>query len=248
MLFVLTLFTSLAQALTVAVDAGHGGIDTGATYGHVRESEVVLGVSKHLTALLNKDEEFKAFLTRDANINVDLQERVRRAKNQNAELFVSLHANSSPDPHSQGMELYFRNELEPDQESLRLASQENQMEEVSKEKQKRQGDLSSILQDLNRSMNSLKSYEMSWHVVKNWKVPFSRARHNAIKQGPFHVINSAAFPSILIEIGFVTNTQEAKRLSSSDYQKQIAQSIYLGLKDLKATKDKKENRALGGVH
>jgi N-acetylmuramoyl-L-alanine amidase len=245
--FLLILSPLFSQALTVAVDAGHGGIDHGATLGKVRESEVVLGVSQQLTALINQDPQFHAFLTREDDHGMELHQRVRVAKKNNTQLFISIHANSSPDPKSQGMELYFRNELEPDQESLRLASQENQeaeTEEFALKKNKRAGDLQSILQDLKRSANSLKSYELSWHILRHWNVPFSKARNQAIKQGPFHVINQQDYPSVLVEIGFVTNDKEAKRLMSADYQKEIARSIYAGLKDFKETLDKDQSKAL----
>lgn len=253
-LFTFTLFIFLvhsASAYTIAVDAGHGGVDTGATFGNVRESDVVLGVSKQLSALINQEGQFHAFLTRENNGSVELKQRIRTAKKNATNLFVSIHANSSPDPHSQGMEIYFRNELEPDEESLRLASQENLEESgladaFPQRKNKSTGDLNSILQDLKRSVTSLKSYELSWHILKKWQVPFSKPRNNAIKQGPFHVINHQDFPSVLVEIGFVSNVKEAKRLASPEYQKEIAEAIYRGLKDYKESLDANKSLALSG--
>jgi len=232
------LFTALftfnaSAAMTVAIDAGHGGGDRGAVLGAITESSIVLGVSKQLVELLNKDEDFKAFLTRHDDRSVELQNRVHIAKKNKSDLFVSIHANSSPDPQSHGMEIYFRNELEPSEEGLRLASQENQLAESQRKKAK--GDLPSILQDLQRSANTLKSYELSWHVVDKWKIPFSRTRQLPIKQGPFHVVNEPNVPAVLVEIGFVTNDKEAKRLSTPSYQKDIAKAIYEGLKDYKET-------------
>jgi N-acetylmuramoyl-L-alanine amidase len=246
LLFTLLFLPFSSNAFTVAIDAGHGGIDHGATLGKVRESEVVLGVSQQLAQIINQDPQFHAFLTRSDESGVDLHQRVKIAKKNNTELFISIHANSSPDPHSQGMELYFRNELEPDQESLRLASQENQqtVNESAHKKNKIAGDLQSILQDLKRSATSLKSYEVSWHILKHWEVPYSRPRHQAIKQGPFHVINQQEYPSVLVEIGFITNEKEAKRLMSPPYQKEIALAIYTGLKDFKETLDKDQSKAL----
>ncbi len=248
MLFLLQLTTAMILflqpvfALTIAIDAGHGGTDVGATRGAVREATVVLGISQQLEKMLNADTEYNAFLTRPDNSPLQLQNRVKKAQKNNAQLFVSIHANSSPDPHSQGMEIYFRNELAPNEESLRLAHHENQNEIQKKKRAK--GDVTSILHDMQKSMNTLKSYELSWHIVDHWNVPFSKKRKETVKQGPFYVIQQDTIPSILIEIGFVTNEKEAKRLNTASYQKEIAQAIYLGLKDYKETLDKGHSKAL----
>jgi len=232
-----------SAAMTIAVDPGHGGVDHGATTGNYYESHIAMGVSRQLVELLNHDPEFKAFLTRTEDKSMELPTRVAIAKKNKSDLFVSVHANSSPDPQSQGMEIYFRNELDPDQESLLLASQENQMLESTQTK-KASGDLQSILQDMRRSLSTLKSYELSWHVVGNWKVPFSRIRNMPIKQGPFHVIKEQNVPAVLIEIGFITNEKEVRRLATASYQKDIARTIYKGLKDYKETLDKDQTKAL----
>jgi N-acetylmuramoyl-L-alanine amidase len=236
--------SSFSQAaMMIAVDPGHGGVDHGATSGKIFESHIAMGVSRQLVELLNRDPEFKAFLTRQEDKSMELPTRVAISRKAKSDLFVSVHANSSPDPASQGMEIYFRNELEPDQESLLLASLENQMAEPSQAKRS-SGDLPTILQDMRRSIATLKSYELSWHVVGNWKVPFSRTRQLPIKQGPFHVIKEQNVPAVLIEIGFVTNEKEAKRLASTAYQKEIARTIYKGLRDYKETLDKGQTKAL----
>ncbi len=230
-------------AYTIAIDAGHGGTDNGATRAGVREAAVVLGISQQLEKILNQDAQYKAFLTRPDNSHLELHQRVKKAKHNNAQLFVSIHANSSPDPHTQGMEIYFRNELSPNEESLRLAHHENQSE-VLKKKNKNKGDVSAILHDMQKSMNTLKSYELSWHIVDHWKVPFSKKRSDTIKQGPFYVIHQDSIPSILVEIGFITNEKESKRLNTASYQKEIATAIYNGLKDYKETLDKGHSKAL----
>lgn len=235
------LFNS-AQAFTVAIDPGHGGMDRGATRGAATESKVVLGVSQKLNEILNKDPEFKAFLTRTDDRQLELHRRVKIGTKSQADLFLSVHANSSTDSSAQGMEIYFRNELDPDDESLMLAHQENQVDENFSRKEKK-GDLQSILADLKKSMSTLKSYELSWHIIHEWKVPFSKVRPQAIKQGPFAVVQQS-IPSALVEIGFISNEKESKRLVTDAYQKEIAQAIYKGLKDYKETLDKEQTKAL----
>lgn len=227
---------------TIAIDAGHGGTDNGATRNGVREASVVLGISRQLEKILNSDPLYSAFLTRQDNTLLELHQRVKKAKQNNAQLFISIHANSSPDSHTQGMEIYFRNELSPNAESTRLANHENQSETLKAQKLK--GDVASILHDMEKSATTLKSYELSWHIVDQWSVPFSRKRNDTIKQGPFYVIHQDQIPSILIEIGFITNEKEAKRLNMPSYQKEIATAIYQGLKDYKETLDKGHSKAL----
>lgn len=234
----------MSSAFTVAIDAGHGGMDRGATAGKIHESTVALGISRELLYTISKNPEFKAFLVRENDTQVELHDRLKIAKKKKSDIFVSIHANSSPDPNSHGMEVYFRNELEPDQDSLRLANQENQLELIKNKNDKNKGDMPSILTDLQRSHSTLKSYEMSWHIVENWKVPFSRTRSLPIKQGPFHVINDHSVPAILIEVGFITNSKEAKRLVTPSYQREIAQAIFKGLQDFKETLDKGQTKAL----
>lgn len=231
-----------ARPMHIAIDAGHGGSDHGAVYKTIYESTITLGIAKHLQKILEQDPQFSSFLVRSDDKSIELHDRVRMARKKDSDLFISIHANASPDPGSHGMEIYFRNELEPDQESLRLANQENQLRMAHKGSQK-VGDIQSITQDLNRSTNTLRSYELSWHVVDQWKVPFSTKRKQPIKQGPFHVIHQG-IPSVLVEVGFITNEKEALRLTSEDYQKQTAKAIYNGLKDYKETLDKGQTKAL----
>lgn len=242
MWLLLTIITLVnAKSMTIAIDAGHGGSDHGATYKQVHESNITLGIAKELHKIIEADDKFSSFLVRENDKSMELHDRVKKARNKDSDLFISIHANSSPDPGSHGMEIYFRNELEPDQESLRLANQENQFKAI-KTSQKL-GDIQSITQDLNRSTTTIRSYELSWHVVDNWRVPFSSKRKQPIKQGPFHVIHQG-IPSVLVEVGFVTNEKEAMRLSTPAYQKETATAIYKGLKDYKETLDKGQTKAL----
>lgn len=241
-LFLLWICTAWSAPLNVAIDAGHGGTDNGAVSNGISESTIVLQVAKKLNTLLNSNKQFTSFLIRDQNDTWELHDRVRKAHSKQSQLFISIHANSSPDPRSNGMEIYFRNELEPDEEILRLANQENQFTNEQK-KSWRLGDVQSITQDMQRSANTMNSYELSWHVVDNWKVPFSKKRALTIKQGPFYVIHQK-IPSVLIEVGFVTHPKESKRLATNEYQLQLAQAIFKGLKDYKETLDKGQSKAL----
>lgn len=240
--FSLALSFVMAKPFSVAIDAGHGGSDHGATNKHIYESQITLAIAKELQKILNSDPKFTSFLIRQDDISIELHDRVKKARQQESDVFISIHANSSPDPKTNGMEIYFRNELEPDEESLLLANQEKQFKESHKAS-KRLSDIQSITQDIHRSTSTIKSFEMSWHLVEKWQLPFSKKRRQTIKQGPFYVIQQG-IPSILVEVGFITNEKEARRLATADYQKQMATTIYHGIKDYKETLDNGQTKAL----
>ena len=126
----LILFVSvIAQAnpLYVVIDPGHGGSDAGAVYGDAKESDIALKVSLQLKKLLEKDRDFKVSLTREADFNLSLEERVQKAEKQKADIFLSLHANASNDQRAKGVEFYFQNNLPADEEAMYLANLENKM-------------------------------------------------------------------------------------------------------------------------
>ncbi len=219
-----------AKPLTVIVDPGHGGSDTGATRGIVRESEIVLNISKELQTLLNDNKDFQVILTRSSDHLMTLEERTLLADKRKADLFVSVHANSSPTPSAKGVEIYFQNQMPPDEESLYLANRENEgMSASSASSLKPKGDLAGILDDLHRQNQIYLSYNFARDIYRRWpKVNKSRVH---IRQAPFHVLSEIRIPSILIETGFITNAQDSQRLSDPAHQKEIAQIIYAGLLD-----------------
>src|ERR1035437_6847281 len=120
---------TFAASLTVMIDPGHGGRDHGAVKNGVFESNITLNVSRQLRDLLKKDRRFQVLLSRDEDTSVSLYRRAVLAKTKKADIFLSIHVNSSPDLRAKGVEFYFQNQLAPDQESMFLAHQENVAEE-----------------------------------------------------------------------------------------------------------------------
>jgi N-acetylmuramoyl-L-alanine amidase len=218
------------------LDPGHGGVDTGAVYGPAKEADLVLKVAQRLKVLLEQDPEFKVSITRTSDKVVALPARVKLAEQAKADLFVSLHANAATDPRAKGVEFFFQNHLPPDEESLFLASQENQLMMNSKEINEisggddlsKKGDIAAIVEDLNRQHRMNSSLRLTQTLTKVWKGD-AQASHAAIKQAPFYVISKTSMPSVLIEIGFLSNPKEAKKLLNADYQKDLAQKIYSAL-------------------
>ncbi|WII72330.1 N-acetylmuramoyl-L-alanine amidase [Bdellovibrio sp. 22V] len=233
-----------ASALHIMLDPGHGGVDTGAVHGPAKEADLVLKVAQRVKALLEKDTQFKVTLTRHHDKNVTLPARVKMAEEAKADLFVSLHANAASDQRAKGVEFFFQNNLPPDEESLFLASQENQMILNSKElhsisggdELSKKGDVAAIVEDLHRQNRLMSSLRLTQTLTSVWGAD-QNAAHATIKQAPFYVISKTTMPSVLIEIGFLTNPKEAKRLLTSDYQNDLAQKIYSALLSYKEKMD-----------
>lgn len=240
----LILCSPSAFALHIMLDPGHGGVDTGAVYGGAKEAELVLKVAQKLQTLLAKDEKFKVTMTRTNDRNLSLPERVKMAEGTKADLFVSLHANAASDQRAKGVEFFFQNNLPPDEDALFLASQENQMVLNSRElhdisggdELSKKGDVAAIVEDLHRQNRLSSSLRLTQTLTQVWGND-GNAAQATIKQAPFYVISKTTMPSVLIEIGFLTNPREAKKLVSAEYQNDLAQKIYTALQSYKEKMD-----------
>jgi len=237
--------SSPAYALHIMLDPGHGGVDTGAVYNSVKEADLVLNIANRLKNLLAKDPQFTVTMTRGQDRAIALPERVKMAESAKADLFVSLHANAATDQRAKGVEFFFQNNLPPDEESLFLASQENQSSSVSpadihesnsSDELSKKGDVAAILEDLHRQNRMMSSLRLTQTLNTIWENDAS-AMQATIKQAPFYVISKTSMPSVLIEIGFLTNPREVKKLQNGDYQRDLAQKIYNALVSYKEKVD-----------
>lgn len=227
-----------AAPLKVVIDPGHGGTDSGAVYGPAKESEIALHVARHLKQLIDSSSEFTASLTRESDHNVSLQDRVRIAEKEKAEVFLSIHANASVDQRARGVEFYFQNHLPADEESLFLANTENQIIQEAKDAGdgplSKKGDVLAILEDLKRTHKMKNSYILSERLLGAW----GKQPSDSIRQAPFYVVSRTSIPSVLVELGFISNPKESQKLVQSEYQREIAQKIYRGLIEYKEMVDK----------
>lgn len=223
----------------VIVDPGHGGKDSGAIHGSIRESEIALKVGRELAQLINESEEFKATLTRKDDKFVTLDHRTKVANEQKADLFVSIHCNSSEAPQAKGVEFYFLNQLPPEEDVLFLASKENDSSDqpsVLPIRKKYTGNVGQILEDLVRNHNIMISGDLVKDLKKSWQAP--NKGHLRLQQAPFRVLSNVEMPSTLVEIGFITNPQEGSWLADKVTHKQIARNIFEGIKSFKEKLDK----------
>jgi N-acetylmuramoyl-L-alanine amidase len=231
---------SLATALglgvkRVVIDAGHGGKDPGAQYKGIHEKDLVLDVAKRVAQKLRKLLGVEVLLTRDHDTYLALEERTAFANTKDADIFVSIHANAAASHRLNGVETYFLN-LASDEESMRVAARENATTTRSI------SDLQVILNDLmlNSKINESNRLARSVHgsLLKETRQQ-ANVNDLEVKQAPFYVLIGARMPSVLVEVGFITNPTEYKLLNRNSYRDALAQGIAEGIanyaKQLKRT-------------
>jgi N-acetylmuramoyl-L-alanine amidase len=215
---------------TVILDPGHGGVDPGAVgRKHLQEKEVNLGIAK---ALKKKLENFglKVILTRSDDRFVALSERTRFTNEQKADLFISIHCNSSNDSKkANGFETYFLSEAKTDWERAVLARENGSLQyEKGDVDSLTQNDISLILADLSQNENLKESYALALE-IQTAGVNILKDVDRGVKQAGFYVLRTSFMPSVLVECGFLSNSAEEKKLNTGKYRENIAQAIFLGV-------------------
>jgi len=223
---------SLAQQLglgvkRIVIDAGHGGKDTGAIgQKNFYEKKLTLKLAKKLAKRIQKDLKLEVLLTRGMDYFIPLEERTAIANTKQADLFVSLHINSSPNTQAEGIETYFLN-LATDEESIRVAARENATST------KRISDMQKILKDLMLNTKIDESSRLASHVQQNvvqaLNEKFPLVKNLGVKQAPFYVLIGARMPAILVETSFISNDRERERLHKEDYLDQIVEGLVRGI-------------------
>ena len=217
----------------IVVDAGHGGKDPGATGPDgVHEKDVVLAIAKDLAKCLKKDLGCEVILTRKNDTFIPLEERTAIANKLGADLFVSIHANASPNPQAHGIETYYLN-FSKNEQAVEVAARENGTT------LKQVGDLQLILLDLmaNSKINesSRLAAEIQQSLVSRLDHHYPGVKDLGVRQGPFYVLVGATMPSVLVETAFISNHREEKRLTSSAYEEAPAEAIAQGIRDYAKT-------------
>jgi len=215
---------------TVVIDPGHGGKDPGAIGpGKLKEKDVVLSVAKQLKEIIDKDPDIKAVLTRESDVFVPLKQRAKIANDANGKLFVSIHANSSPDNRVRGIEIFFLSDAKTEGARL-VAERENASIwfEDNPEYYSQNGDILSKIQLGIASNVFLKESQNMCKLMLDSSQGVMKQRNRGVKQAGFYVMlgTQGSMPSVLFEIGFISNSQEEKLMKRVSYQKRIAQAMY----------------------
>ena len=217
----------------VVIDAGHGGHDTG-TIGPngLMEKDLVLDVALRLGKLITKQLGAEVVYTRSADIFIPLEQRTKIANNAKADLFISIHANSSPDPRASGVETFYFN-LTSDRVGIDLATRENatSLSSIS--------DLGDLLHKAVLENKLEESREFAQKVQSAlWSSSLkmdSHSRDRGVRQAPFVVLIGATMPSILAEIGFVSNPRDERLLRRVDERQKIAEALLKGISQYAST-------------
>ena len=210
---------------TIMVDAGHGGKDPGAAGNGIKESALVLKLSKMVGTKL-KSKGFNVIYTRDSDKFISLENRSERANTRKVDMFLSLHVNANTDKSIWGVEAYYL-DVARSKGAVRVAARENAVTE------KEIGELQVILTDLLLNSKTSESKALAALMVRSMdravKSGGYPVRDNGVRSAPFYVLMGARMPSVLVEIGYCTNSAEAKRLLSDNYLECLSDGIVSGI-------------------
>lgn len=223
--------SSLPQGMkTVVIDPGHGGLETGARgQSGTQEKEVALDISLKLERIIQRNLTFHVVMTRDKDVDLSLENRAAIANNNKAFLFISIHVNSSYRGEARGPETYFLSLNATDEEARRLAYLENNSREFEESiAAADEDDILMILWDMAQAAYLKQSSELAESIQKELN-DLLGTRNRGIKQAPFKVLTGVACAAVLVEVAFLSNPDEEKRLTNEDFQTRVAQAIYRGL-------------------
>jgi N-acetylmuramoyl-L-alanine amidase len=212
----------------IVLDPGHGGSDGGAQgLGGVLEKNLVLAFCVELKRQLEATKRYKVVMTRDGDQYVGLGERVDIARQANASLFVSIHADTlSEDPEVSGTTVYSVADRASDAEAARIAARENAVDQAKGKEKRAQQDpgVADILVDLKRRETRLYTHMFSRGLVTSLR-PATRLNHNPERAAGFVVLKAPEFPSVLVELGYLSNAQDVQSLNSPEWRAKTASAM-----------------------
>jgi N-acetylmuramoyl-L-alanine amidase len=216
----------------IAIDAGHGGEDPGAKgkFG-TQEKDVALAIARHLARMTEREPGYKAVLIRDGDYFIPLRGRINKARAAQADLFVSIHCNASPNKEAQGTEVYALSPRGATSEHARwLAKKENASDLIGGiELQDKDDTLAAVLFDISQTSAMEASIDVGTRVLGSMS-GVNNLLHADVQQAGFAVLKSPDIPSILVETAFISNASEERELSNPEYQARMAASILAGIK------------------
>jgi N-acetylmuramoyl-L-alanine amidase len=210
----------------IMIDPGHGGIDRGATVKGLVEKDLVFDFAKAVAAKLETDGRFKVVMTRDDDSFVPLSERVRMARDGNAALFVSVHADTLSEASDvSGATVYTVSDRASDAEAARVARKENQADAAAGlDKTEDASDVSDILFDLTRRETRAYSHLFAHTLANYWRVA-GRLNKNPQRSAGFRVLKAPDVPSVLLELGYLSNEKDGMALSSEQWRDKAASQV-----------------------
>lgn len=218
---------------TIVIDPGHGGrMEPGAQgkFGTL-EKDIALALSLKLKDVIEQKLPIRVELTRDSDVSVSLENRAAIANHEKADLFLSIHVNSSYRKDARGSETFFLSNEATDDESRKLAYLENNPADVERGiGGDNQDEITMILWDMAQSAY-LKESSLLAETIQEELNYLLKTRNRGIKQAPFRVLTGVACPAVLVEVGFISNPDEEKRLRTQWFQNNVVEAIFRGVEN-----------------
>lgn len=219
--------------IIIAIDAGHGGKDPGAIgkYG-TKEKDIVLAIARRLAKLVDKEQGMRAYLTRNNDTFISLRGRIKRARQQKADMFISIHADGFHRREAKGASVYVLSEHGASSEAAQmLADKENAADLVGGIRiGDKDDDLASVLLDLSQTASLVASTEVAEKVLTGLK-RVGNTHKKQVESAAFVVLKSPDIPSILVETAFISNPGEEKKLRNSGHQNKLALAMMSGIRN-----------------
>ena len=230
--------------LVVVLDPGHGGIDPGAEQGGRSEADLVLTFARELKEVLTRAGGFKVLMTREEDVFVPLETRISIARAAGADVFISLHADTLSEGRASGATVYTLSETASDEASAKLAERHDRGDLLAGVDLAGQDDvIATVLMDLARQETAPRAGKLADQLVISLKQAIGRMHKRPRQSAGFSVLKAPDIPSVLIELGFLSSTQDFQNLTSKEWRLQVAEGIRAGLREW-AKQDAAEARLL----
>ncbi|MBQ4493468.1 MAG: N-acetylmuramoyl-L-alanine amidase [Elusimicrobiaceae bacterium] len=221
--------------LKILIDPGHGGKDPGAARkGSLREKELNLKVAKQVYEFLKKEKNVEVKMTRNDDTFISLGERARMSVKQDSDIFVSIHTNAAKRASASGFEVYFRSDKASDAEAAQTAALENEALQYEGKTSSGLSFADLLLQSLATNENINQSSKLAAHIrmlafKESGKIGIKVFNNSAIKQANFYVLRGVKCPAVLVEMGYISNASDRKRLNNKNTQTLLAKTIAQGI-------------------
>ena len=225
------------KPFTITIDPGHGGLDPGAVRYGYQEKNITLLAAKELKSLLDK-KNYKVFLTRNKDEFISLSQRRKTAKKNNSDLFISIHVDSVKKKSTRGTSIYTLSDKASDKVTAMLAERENKVDLIAGIDKELDNEVFSILLDLQRRDTENASASFAEIYVRKIRKNGYRALRRPHRQAGFAVLKSPDIPSVLIELGFLSNPKDAKYLSNKDTRSRVLKVLSEAIFDYIKTRSK----------
>jgi len=228
-----TIKTLERRDIVIAIDAGHGGQDSGALGRRgTQEKDVVLAIAKRLARLVDKQAGMKAYLTRDRDVFIPLRHRIKRARDNHADMFISIHADAFKNKNAKGASVFVLSDRGASSEAAQLlADKENAADLAGGISLEDKDDLlASVLLDLSQTASLEGSLEVANTILAGLK-RVGNVHKKHVESASFVVLKSPDIPSVLVETAFISNPSEESKLKSSSHQNKLARAIMSGIRN-----------------